>query len=314
MCYQYRLPAVVTIGQPPPPMGGARLLAVGLNLKYAHPDWMILQVLPIPPPPVKPSDRPRPLPFTDEMKNATNITERKPSLSWDYDLKRLAGEIKTVEYLKLKRRSVMLNIKEKTDIVLSWPSEEAPPVIKGSLDANEDTTLSLPSEEVSLVVEGPLEASKDIILSSALNVAPLEVVFAGPGVEESTSGKTIADESVRIEQNELVDFNEGKSPNLVMAANDVGNNGFSPMDHQWQCDLFATSGAAQVDTWNHNRPQPVNTFKWRSGSVRCNLGEPNILETYGNDMGITNYGLILKDEAIKKLKERTQISKKRLKI
>ncbi|GJX42294.1 hypothetical protein Tco_0257284, partial [Tanacetum coccineum] len=31
-----------------------------------------------------------------------------------------------------------LNIEEKIDIVLSWPSEEAPPVIKGSLDANED--------------------------------------------------------------------------------------------------------------------------------------------------------------------------------
>ncbi|GJY32566.1 hypothetical protein Tco_0880670 [Tanacetum coccineum] len=31
-----------------------------------------------------------------------------------------------------------LNIEEKMDTVLSWPSEEAPPVIKGSLDANED--------------------------------------------------------------------------------------------------------------------------------------------------------------------------------
>nr|GEV09272.1 hypothetical protein [Tanacetum cinerariifolium] len=31
-----------------------------------------------------------------------------------------------------------LNIEEKIDIVLSWPCEEAPPVIKGSLDANED--------------------------------------------------------------------------------------------------------------------------------------------------------------------------------
>nr|GEU70790.1 hypothetical protein [Tanacetum cinerariifolium] len=31
-----------------------------------------------------------------------------------------------------------LNIVEKIDIVLSWPSEEALPVIKGSLDANED--------------------------------------------------------------------------------------------------------------------------------------------------------------------------------
>nr|GEU89013.1 RNA-directed DNA polymerase, eukaryota [Tanacetum cinerariifolium] len=83
------------------------------------------------------------------------------------------------------------------DIVLSWPSEEAPPVIKGSLDANDDTTLSLPR----------------------------------PDEKESTSGKTIADESVRIKQNEPVDFNEGKSLNLVVAANDVSNNGFPPMDH-----------------------------------------------------------------------------------
>nr|GEU46028.1 hypothetical protein [Tanacetum cinerariifolium] len=34
-----------------------------------------------------------------------------------------------------------LNIKEKIDIVLSWPSEEAPPMIKGSLDANEDISV-----------------------------------------------------------------------------------------------------------------------------------------------------------------------------
>ncbi|GKG48682.1 hypothetical protein Tco_0512829, partial [Tanacetum coccineum] len=31
-----------------------------------------------------------------------------------------------------------LNIEEKINIVISWPSEEAPPVIIGSLDANED--------------------------------------------------------------------------------------------------------------------------------------------------------------------------------
>ncbi|GJV04311.1 RNA-directed DNA polymerase, eukaryota, reverse transcriptase zinc-binding domain protein [Tanacetum coccineum] len=175
-----------------------------------------------------------------------------------------------------------------------------------------DTTLSLSSEEVSPVVERPINASKDTILSSALNDAPLEVVFAGRDDEESTSGKTIVDESVGIEQNEPVYFNVGKSLNLVVAANDVDNNGFSVMDHQWQGDLFATGGAAQVDTSNHNRSQPVNTFEWGSGEVRCNLGEPNILATYGNDMGITNYGLRLKDEAIKKLKERTQMSKKLL--
>nr|GEU76288.1 hypothetical protein [Tanacetum cinerariifolium] len=183
-----------------------------------------------------------------------------------------------------------------------------------NIPEKEDTTLSLLTEEVSLVVEWPLDASKDTILSSALNVAPLEVVFARPDDEESTSGKTIVDESVGIKQNEPMDFNEGKSLNLVVVANDVGNNGFSTMDHQWQGDLFAIGGAAQVDTWNHNRSHPINTFEWGSGSVRCNLGEPNILATYGNDMGITNYSLRLKDEVIKKLKERTQVSKKHLKI
>nr|GEV70960.1 hypothetical protein [Tanacetum cinerariifolium] len=160
-------------------------------------------------------------------------------------------------------------IEKKIDTILSWSSEEAPPVIKGSLDASKDTTLSFPSEEVSLVVEGPLEASKDNILLSALNVAPLEVVFAGQMMRKLLP---------------------------------------------WQGDLFATGDTTQVDTWNHNRPHPVNTFKWRSGLVHCNLGEQNILAAYGNDMGITNYGLRLKDETIKKLKERTQMSKKRLKI
>ncbi|GJU67705.1 hypothetical protein Tco_1253964 [Tanacetum coccineum] len=107
-----------------------------------------------------------------------------------------------------------------------------------------DTNLSFPSEEVSPVVEGPINAIKDTILSSALNDAPLEVVFAGHDDEESTSGKTIVDESVGIEQNEPMYFNVGKSLNLVVATNDVGNNGFSVMDHQWQGDLFATGGAA----------------------------------------------------------------------
>nr|GEZ32557.1 hypothetical protein [Tanacetum cinerariifolium] len=168
-----------------------------------------------------------------------------------------------------------------------------------NIPEKEYTTLSLPSEEVSPMVEGSLNASKDTILSSALNVA---------------SGKTIVAESVGIEQNEPIDVNEGKSLNLVVAANDVGNNGLSEIDHQWQCNLFATGGVAQVDTWNHNRSQPVNTFEWGSGLVHCNLRELNILATYGNDMGITNYGLRLKYEAIKKLKEMTQLFKKRLKI
>ncbi|GJR40693.1 hypothetical protein Tco_1216377 [Tanacetum coccineum] len=120
-----------------------------------------------------------------------------------------------------------------------------------------DTTLSLPSEEVS-----PVKGQWMLGLMTR-KVLPVR--------------RSIVDESVGIEQNEPMDFNEGKSLNLVVAANDVGNNGFSTMDHQWQGDLFATGGAAQVDTWNHNRSQQVNTFEWGNGLVRCNLGEPNIM-------------------------------------
>ncbi|GJR41904.1 hypothetical protein Tco_1310007 [Tanacetum coccineum] len=162
-----------------------------------------------------------------------------------------------------------------------------------NIPEKEDTTLSLPSEEVSLVVKVPLDTSKDIILSSALNDAPHEGLMMRNVLPVRRSMMNLLGSN----KNKHVDSNEGKSLNLVVAANDVGNNGFSAMDHQWQGDFFATGGVAQVDTWNHNRSQPVNTFEWGSGSVRCNLGEPNIVATYGNDMCITNYGLRLKDEA-----------------
>nr|GEY79779.1 hypothetical protein [Tanacetum cinerariifolium] len=147
------------------------------------------------------------------------------------------------------------NILEKTDTTLSLPSEEASHKVEGPLDASEDTLLSSRSEDLNVKIQ-----EKAVEYVRALNVAPLEVVFAGPNDEESTSGKTVDEESVGI-KNEHVDVNEGKSLNLVVAANDVSNNGFSEVDHQWQGDLFATAGVVQVDTWNHNRSQPVNTFE-----------------------------------------------------
>ncbi|KAB5515803.1 hypothetical protein DKX38_026451 [Salix brachista] len=61
----------------------------------------------------------------------------------------------------------------------------------------------------------------------------------------------------------------------------MGENAFWAVDHQWNGDLFATAGA-QVDIWNHNRSQPVNSFKWGTDSVisvRFNPGEPNLLVT-----------------------------------
>ncbi|KAF9679222.1 hypothetical protein SADUNF_Sadunf07G0117500 [Salix dunnii] len=61
----------------------------------------------------------------------------------------------------------------------------------------------------------------------------------------------------------------------------MGENAYWAVDHQWSGDLFATAGA-QVDIWNHNRSQPVSSFKWGTDSVisvRFNPGEPNLLAT-----------------------------------
>ncbi|GJS81949.1 hypothetical protein Tco_0748490 [Tanacetum coccineum] len=56
-----------------------------------------------------------------------------------------------------------LNIEEKIYIVLSWPSEEAPPVIKGSLDANEDIGVveSNKVEETEARVEATVHNEKE---------------------------------------------------------------------------------------------------------------------------------------------------------
>ncbi|GKB50476.1 hypothetical protein Tco_0901229 [Tanacetum coccineum] len=67
------------------------------------------------------------------------------------------------------------NIKEKADTTLSFPSEEASPVVKGLLDASEDTFLSLRSEDPNFKIQ-----KKAVEYVRALNAAPLEVVFAGP--------------------------------------------------------------------------------------------------------------------------------------
>ncbi|CAK7322713.1 unnamed protein product [Dovyalis caffra] len=81
----------------------------------------------------------------------------------------------------------------------------------------------------------------------------------------------------------------------------TGENAFWAVDHQWNGDLFATAGA-QVDIWNHNRSQPVNTFKWGTDSVisvRFNPGEPNLLATSASDRSIILYDLRVSSPARK---------------
>lgn len=91
--------------------------------------------------------------------------------------------------------------------------------------------------------------------------------------------------------------NEAKQPLAVH----VWKNAFWAVDHQWNGDQFATAGA-QVDIWNHNRSQPVNSFEWgkdTSISVRFNPGEPNILASSGRDRSITIFDLRLSSPATK---------------
>ncbi|KAF5207169.1 Ddb1- and cul4-associated factor [Thalictrum thalictroides] len=75
----------------------------------------------------------------------------------------------------------------------------------------------------------------------------------------------------------------------------VGKNAFWAVDHQWDGEHFATAGA-QVDIWDHNRSEPINSFEWGKDtvmSVRFNPGEPNLLATSSSDRSITLYDLRL---------------------
>ncbi|KAJ4804712.1 DDB1-and CUL4-associated factor 13 [Rhynchospora pubera] len=68
---------------------------------------------------------------------------------------------------------------------------------------------------------------------------------------------------------------------------------FRGVDHQWNSSIFATAGA-QVDIWDHNRSEPINTFQWGNDSVisiRFNPGEPNLLATSSSDRGVVLYDL-----------------------
>ncbi|XXG76269.1 hypothetical protein AAC387_Pa08g0652 [Persea americana] len=86
---------------------------------------------------------------------------------------------------------------------------------------------------------------------------------------------------------------DGSSDSSEPLAVYVWKNAFWAVDHQYDGDIFATAGA-QVDIWDRNRSQPVNSFEWGKDtviSVRFNPGEPNILGTSASDRSITLYDL-----------------------
>jgi len=76
---------------------------------------------------------------------------------------------------------------------------------------------------------------------------------------------------------------------------------FWGVDHQWDGNIFATVGA-QVDIWDHNRSEPINSFEWGNDtviSVRFNPGEPDVLITSASDRSLTLYDLRMSSPARK---------------
>ncbi|KAJ0978082.1 hypothetical protein J5N97_013556 [Dioscorea zingiberensis] len=84
-------------------------------------------------------------------------------------------------------------------------------------------------------------------------------------------------------------------------ANYVWKYAFRAVDHQWASNIFATGGA-QVDIWDHNRSNPVNSYEWGTAtivSLRFNAGEPDVLATSASDRSITIYDLRMSSPARK---------------
>ncbi|KAL9243794.1 hypothetical protein vseg_017640 [Gypsophila vaccaria] len=99
----------------------------------------------------------------------------------------------------------------------------------------------------------------------------------------------------------VMESDSSTASSLEPIAVHMGQNAYKGVDHQWGGNLFATAGA-QLDIWDHNRSQPVNSFQWGVDtvvSVRFNPGEPNILATSGSDRSIAIYDLRLSTPARK---------------
>ncbi|GJX98546.1 hypothetical protein Tco_0355565 [Tanacetum coccineum] len=169
--------------------------------------------------------------------------------------------------LKLLQMEKEQNIKEKTNSTLSLPSEEASPVVKGPLDANEDTLLSLQSEDPNFGIQ-----EKAVEYVRALNAAPLEVVFAGPVDEVSSAIDDVFDvgesnvESMHVRSKFAEFFEDKESVEKVLSATKLLEGGnfhsaYSPYHlegkvnfKEWGCYALG-SGRRKKDTGEVLRPR-----------------------------------------------------------
>ncbi|XP_042441883.1 DDB1- and CUL4-associated factor 13 [Zingiber officinale] len=100
---------------------------------------------------------------------------------------------------------------------------------------------------------------------------------------------------------EMTDPNESNEDCSKPLAVYVWKHAFWAIDHQWDGNLFATAGT-QVEIWDQNRSEPINTFEWGKDttvSVRFNPGEPDLLATSASDRSIAIYDLRMSSPARK---------------
>ncbi|GKD17015.1 hypothetical protein Tco_1206173, partial [Tanacetum coccineum] len=148
-----------------------------------------------------------------------------------------------------------LNIEEKIDIILSWPSEEAPRVIKGSVDANEDI--------------GVVEVSSAI--DDVFDIESVEEVVVGGG-EEDELNRVISE--LKDGGGEFVGRLDEINLNL---SEELTDNGVSPIPsslvaHEsprvrqlWEIIGIGDAHGLMDNGSNHKFVQP-NVCRWMSDS------------------------------------------------
>nr|GEW88594.1 hypothetical protein [Tanacetum cinerariifolium] len=127
-----------------------------------------------------------------------------------------------------------LNI-EKINIVLSWPSEEAPLVIKGSLDANEDIGVV----EVSSAIDNVFDIGESNVKSMEVRSEFSEFLENKKSVEEVVVG---GGEACRVGENEL--------NRVILTLKDGGDELDSRLDeiNLNLCEELAKNGVSPIPT------------------------------------------------------------------
>uniref|UniRef100_A0A0D9WRR7 Sof1-like protein domain-containing protein n=1 Tax=Leersia perrieri TaxID=77586 RepID=A0A0D9WRR7_9ORYZ len=115
---------------------------------------------------------------------------------------------------------------------------------------------------------------KAVEYTRALNAAKLEKIFARPFIG-AMDGHVDDVSCMAKNPNYLKAIFSGSMDGVF----DYGKSLCSKwdVDYQWDGNLFATVGA-QVDIWDQNRSEPINSFEWGKDtvlSVRFNPGEPD---------------------------------------